>query len=138
MRAAVKANPLTILSKDIGSSLCRPASYEPFPPAKVGQKHLAVTHGHFHDAQPVSPRPGNAKSPRNHLVREHAATIDLDAHFIAGLEELAARHADAGGRAGGDHIARLQCDVAREISDLLHHIVHEPAGVGILLEHTVD
>src|SRR3712207_5006296 len=58
-----------------------------------------------------------------HGVGQAPEAVDLDRDLVAVLEQhlRVAEHADAGGRAGGDQVARLECDRAAGVGDDLRH-----------------
>src|SRR5262249_26293263 len=61
-------------------------------------------------------------APSGKGVHQFADAFDGDADLVACLEELAAPRADARGRPGQDHVARMQRDLFRQMGDLLHHV----------------
>src|SRR3989442_12866780 len=64
---------------------------------------------------PGRPTPWHQPSPGDDRVRERADALDLDRDLVARPEVAPARHSDAGRRARGDQIARLELDrLARE------------------------
>src|SRR6185312_2368084 len=69
---------------------------------------------------------------------EIADLLDRDLHLIAALQELAALGADARGRSGQHHIARIERDARREMRDLLGGGEDHPARVRILLDRAID
>src|SRR5262249_52363247 len=72
------------------------------------------------------------------LVGQRADAFDPDLGGVAGLEELAARRADAGRRAGQDDVARIERDPRRQVRQLLGQIEDHVAGVGVLLDDVID
>ena len=66
--------------------------------------------------------------------------LDLDAHAIAGDEPLRRLHraADAGRRAGRDHVADFERERGRQVLDLRPAVVDQVARVRVLAELVVD
>src|SRR5215218_1083520 len=79
-----------------------------------------------------------AVAASRHLVDELADVFDPHAGGVAGLEELLARGADAGGRAGQDDVAGIKRDARRQMRQLLGEIENHVASIGILLDDVVD
>ena len=71
-------------------------------------------------------------------VGEPAEVADLHLHEVAGPQELAAREADAVGRAGGDDVAGLEREDPASSGDQRRHAIDHVRGVGLLLEVSVD
>ena len=70
--------------------------------------------------------------PRRHLVAQCPEALDLDAHGIAGLKEPSLGAADAGAGAGRHDVAGLERDLTAQGDDLLAHVEHHLARMGIL------
>jgi hypothetical protein len=84
-----------------------------------------------------SPPPSSASRSRSRVVRrihqpatqgfdERADAFDLDHHAIAGVSA-----ADAGRRAGRDHVARVQRHEPRHVLDEIRHRENQLARVGV-------
>ena len=103
-------------------------------------RHPASAHG----ARSGLPLRARALSDRlhfsHHRISQLAYALDIDHAFVAGLQPARrlAAEPDAGGSAGRDDVARLQCKDARQKCDQLRHLEDQLAGVRILEDLAVD
>src|SRR5215218_4507695 len=110
---------------------------------RAGGQRGAARHLSFRRGAAQATRRGGTERRRrtlSHRVAQHADALDLALDHVARLEEFGrvAREADALRRAGGDYVARFECQAGGEAGDHRRDVEDQLARAAVLLGLAVD